>query len=144
MSLPHPEHYRNELRGFWGTAAHQVHVATARSLDIEQLCDDIPRLKNNRELTTMLRHVHDRLGHVRHPAHVERFLLDNATEMAFLEVEWQRKRERARLPTTPEGRERRRDFGPDAVKLVGLDYRWRQVRTLLMDLRDGLIRGQQA
>jgi hypothetical protein len=143
-NFPHAEHYLDELRGFWRTPAHHAHVATARSLDMQRLCDDIPKLAANRELLTMLLHVHERLRRVRYVAQVERSLLDVATETAFLHVEWQRKRERARLPTTPEGRERRRDFGPDTVKLVGLDYRWRQVRTLLTDLREGLTLGRQA
>jgi hypothetical protein len=138
----HPDFYLDELRHFWTSRRERAHVAAARALDMAQLHEDIPKLASNRDLSAMLRHVMERLADVRQPGDVPRYLLDTATETKFLTVEWQRKRERARLPQTAEGKERRRDFTRDTVKIDGLDYRWRQVRILLEDLRAGLLRGE--
>jgi hypothetical protein len=57
---------------------------------------------------------------------------------AFETAERKRKRSRARLPNTPDGRARRREWDPNEHPLSEpLHYRWAQVRRLLLDLRNG-------
>jgi len=117
-----PDYYRDELRRVWRSQT-RADVTAACRLDMARVQEDIPRLARNPLLVEMLIHTQQRLGQVRHAGHVERCLLDQATERRFLEVEYQRKGARARLPETDAGKERRGDFGPGTVSIDGLDYR---------------------
>jgi hypothetical protein len=130
--------WRHHLYSFWTSKVAHQDVDAATKLDLSALEQDIPRLSQTPPFPALLRHFQRRLRDVRTAAQVEARLLDRATEAHFFAVEWARKRERARLARTAEGRERRRYLDLSTLNGDGLDYRWRQVKTLLQDLRSGL------
>jgi hypothetical protein len=135
--------WRQRLRSFWTSRVAHHDVEAALRLDLSALQQDIPRISKTPPFAALLRHFHHRLRDVRTPAHIDTRLLDRATEAHFFAVEWARKGERARLARTSEGHERRRQLDLSTLNGESLDYRWRQVKTLLQDLRSGLRKGRQ-
>jgi len=128
-------YYLNTLKGFWkDDRAGDLRLAL--SLNIDELSEDIPKLQ--RTLKDLLCHLQERLDRVRNPSQVESILLDEETCKIFERIETKRKGRRARLPKTPAGYERRVGFENRPVRVYGLDYRWKQVRNIFSDLKEGL------
>src|SRR5439155_18917657 len=105
-------------------------------LDLQRLAGDLPKLRP--ALLSLLRYVKERVSRVRRSADVERLLLDGQTMNLFCEEERRRKGDRARLPDTALGAQRRAGFSEKTLHVTGLDYRWETVRMLLKDLHQGL------
>ncbi len=136
--LPDPWWWRRHLRSFWATSDGRRVVADAGRIDLDLLRADLGKVSPSQSFLALVRHVQGRLQRCTVPRSVDRLLLDGTTEERVRVVEWERKGDRARLPRTAAGRERRAEFGRDTVTDDGLHYRWPQVRTLLADLRAGL------
>jgi len=132
------QHYLNKLKSFWERDDADT-VRLALALDVDELAQDIPTLPPY--LKDLLHYLQERLAKVGKAANVEKVLLDDEVREKFEKVERDRKGPRARLRDTPAGFERRVGFGKNTVTVERLEYRWKQVRKILIDLRDGL-RGQ--
>jgi hypothetical protein len=116
-------------------------VEQARALDLEGLRQDLPSLftdPRRADFIALLSHVQARLKRMKGPTEVEGALLDEETYERFRKVERARKGWRARLPRDAHGLARRQGFQASTVGVRGLSYRWVQVRTLLMELHEGL------
>lgn len=127
--------YRDQLRAYWRPLS--VEVREARSLDLDALRQDLPKLE--KDFLALMTLVQRRLLEVRKPTDVDGYLLDRTLRQAFSRVEVRRKGYRARLPQRS-GFSQRRDFDVHTVTVAPLHYRGAQVLTLLRDVARGLAR----
>lgn len=108
-------------------------LETARDVDLDGLVrDGVPG-----SLKPLLEDAVAALRALGKPGDVRRLLNAPAIEELFRKVEVARKgAKRARLAVT--SAELRRQFGDTTVSVYALDYRWKQVRQMLNDIREGL------
>ena len=106
-------------------------------LELDAVFVDIPAVP--KRLQAAIQHVQARVREHRTVNARVRALLDETTEEICCRLELGRKgARRARLPRTERGRELRSAFDEKTVRVYPLDYRWPQVKTMLVDLFEGL------
>ena len=130
------QYYRQELRKLFGRGEN--FATDALNLELALLKEDLPRLPET--FLALLKHVQGRIKKVTRLADLDRQLLDEETMEKFSNEEARRKDNRARLPDTACGAERRELFNEETVRVTGIDYRWRVIKKLLGDLYFGLRR----
>lgn len=138
-----PEHYRTVLRDLVQSSV----VDDALRTEPARLATDIGMVipessggaqRDRPHLLTLVTTTLDALRRTKRVADVDSNLLSSQMHALYEAVELSRKGNRARLPDTVKGLERRRTFDHETLNVAGLDFRWRQVKTLLIDLSKGL------
>jgi len=143
--LANPDHYRMTLT----ERLTGPDLDKALKADVDRILADLSTVPEsngasslpvgqNVKLRCLLENTHEALARNRRPADVVRHLLRDEMLTLYEDVERSRKGNRARLPDTAKGQERRRTFDDRSVTVAGIDYRWGPVKMLLQDLHEGL------